>query len=653
LEAITISAATQNLSDAIVGIHAINTEQIFRLPATFFDPARLAFSLAGVANTNDQANGMSIRGNSPEALQWRLEGVEIVNPNHLSNAGTFSDRPTQTGGGTNMLSAQMLGQMNFLTGAFPAEYGNALSGVMDMRFRVGNKNKFEHTFQVGLIGIDLSSEGPINRKKGSSYLINYRYSFTGLLGLMGMSFGGEKIDFQDLALHLNFPTRKIGTFSVYAMGGQSANIFEPNPDASLWESEKDLHHVNFNSRMAVAGIKHQLKLSKKWQLRTILANSGLENLRSVFVLQPKIFSDYHYQSKNILSVSTVATGKLTASALIKVGINFSHYFNSFNFNKKDNSFYSFDQTSIQPFVRVSNTQTTRLHYNLGVQLAHYTYGQSTFFEPRVAIAYKTNLKNAIKVGYGLHSYQPMQQVAYSLSLAPIRAHHLSVGHQYLFTNGDEIRSEVFYQSIFNTPIFENPNLSILNGFDDLDNATLNKNQTLNSSQGRNFGLELSYKKLLSKGWFVLANATLYQSKFRGSGGVFQDTRFAGSHITNLTMGKEWKSKSGKIVGANIRLASLGGFKDYEIDLEASKKQKNTVYNYAKELTINNPSYFRPDLRIYHKKSKAKFTRTIALDIQNASNTKNLAFKYYDSYLNALVNKNQLGLIPMLNYRIEF
>ena len=175
LKEVTVTAASPNLSGAKTSIQAITVEQVLRFPATFFDPARLAFSFPGVANTNDQGNGMSIRGNNPRGLQWRLEGMEIVNPNHTANAGTFSDQATSNAGGVIMVSAQMMGDMNFLTGAFPAEYGNALSGVMDMRLRKGNNKEFEHTAQVGLLGIDLASEGPLNREKGSSYLLNYRY----------------------------------------------------------------------------------------------------------------------------------------------------------------------------------------------------------------------------------------------------------------------------------------------------------------------------------------------------------------------------------------------------------------------------------------------------------------------------------------------
>ena len=652
LPQITISAATPNLSNAITSLNTITYEQIMRFPATFFDPAKLALSFAGVANTNDQANGMAIRGNSPESMQWRLEGVEIVNPNHLSNAGTFSDQPTQTGGGTNILSAQMLGHMNFLTGAFPAEYSNTLAGVMDMNFRVGNNKKFQHTAQIGLIGIDLSSEGPLNKTKGSSYLFNYRYSFTGLLGLMGIDFGGESIKFQDLAFNFNFPTRKIGTFMFFGMGGNSSNNFVPSEDKATWESDKDFNNIDFYSRMGVVGLKHNLILSHNWSLKTVLANSGLENLRNAYQQDPLITINYAYQARNIVGFSSILSGTLNNKFAIKTGLNINHYFNQFNFNNSEQSLYSFDGLLIQPFVRVSNSERTRLSYNIGLVLPHYTLSNKTYLEPRAGVAYDITSKFNLKASYGLHSYESSNQNAFALPYRPIKAHHFNLGYQYTLSENSEFFGEIFYQSLFNLPVAKNQYVSVLNGYENsvVDISTEASNK---GSQGRNYGIELSYRKYLSKGLFALINTTLYKSEFKAVDNKYYETRFSGNHIVNLTIGKEWEKTSGKIIGVNTRIAWLGGFRNYGILQAASIVAKTTIYDYSKPLTEKNPDYFRPDLRIYFKKSKEKYSRTISVDIQNFTGQKNLAYQYYDALLQKITPKYQLGMIPMINYRIEF
>ncbi|MCF8326019.1 MAG: TonB-dependent receptor [Leadbetterella sp.] len=652
LEQVVITAATPNMSNAITSINTITFEQIMRFPVTFFDPARLAFSFAGVANTNDQANGMAIRGNTPESMQWKLEGVEIVNPNHLSNAGTFSDQPTQTGGGTNILSAQMLGHMNFLTGAFPAEYGNTLAGVMDMTYRVGNNKKFQHTAQIGLIGVDLSSEGPLNKAKGSSYLFNYRYSFTGLLGLMGIDFGGESIKFQDLAFNFNFPTRRLGTFMIFGMGGNSSNEYVPNADQTLWESEKDFNNIDFYSRMGVVGLKHTLKLSENWNLKTVIANSGLENLRDAYKTDPAFNISYTYQARNIVGFSSIVSGNLNKLFALKTGVNINHYFNEFNFQNSGDAFYSFDGLMVQPFVRITNKEKTRFSYNVGLVLPHYTLSEKTYLEPRLGLAYALTSKFELKASYGLHSYESSNQNAFALPYRPVRAHHFNLGYQYQLSENQEVYGEVFYQNLFNTPVSNNQYLSVLNGYENTVVELATDASNLNN-QGRNYGIELNYRKYLSKGFFALINATIYKAEFLAFDKKYYQTRFSGNHILNLTIGKEWTKSPGKFIGLNTRIAWLGGFRNYEILEAASIVSKSTIYNYAKPLIEKNPDYFRPDLRVYFKKSKDKFSRTISVDIQNFTGQKNLAYQYYDAFLEKITPKYQLGIIPMLNYRIEF
>lgn len=652
LKQLIVTAASPNMSNAITSINTITHEQIMRFPATFFDPARLAFSFAGVSNTNDQANGMSIRGNAPESVQWKLEGVEIVNPNHLSNAGTFSDQPTQTAGGTNILSAQMLGHMNFLTGAFPSEYGNTLAGVMDMRFKAGNNKKFQHTAQFGLIGLDISSEGPINKEKGSSYLFNYRYSFTGLLGLMGVDFGGESIKFQDLAFNLNFPTKRAGTFMLFGMGGNSSNVFVPNPDKTQWESDKEFNNVDFYSRMGVAGLKHSINLSGKWHLKTVLANSGLENLRDAYRILPLTNVSFTYHAKNIVGFSSILSGTLNKTFALNTGININHYFNEFNYNNDGDSFYSFDGLLIQPFARLTNAENTKLSYNLGLVLPHYTLSKTTFLEPRLAIGYEITKKLSLKASYGLHSYESSNRNAFSLPYKPIRANHYNLGYKYTINQNQEFFGEIFYQGIFNTPIFKNQYLSVLNGYENTtaDLANMQANQ---KKQGRNYGLELSYRKYLDKGIFALINTTLYKSEFKAFDNKYYETRFSGNHIVNVTIGKEWSNKVGKFVGVNGRISWLGGFRNYAIAQGISTVTQSTVYDYRQPLIEKNPDYFRPDLRVYFKKSRDKYSRTISIDLQNLTGQKNLAYQYYDVLLKTITPKYQLGLIPMLNYRWEF
>ncbi|MCB0586721.1 MAG: carboxypeptidase-like regulatory domain-containing protein, partial [Phaeodactylibacter sp.] len=263
-----------------LSVQTITVEETRRFPATFYDPARLAAVFAGVVNENDQANGLVIRGNSPNSLIWRLEGVDIVNPNHTPNAGTFSDRVTQNGGGVNILSAQMLGTSHFYTGAFPSSYGNALSGVLDMRLRPGNNEQHEQTIQAGLIGIDLAAEGPVSRQNGASYLANYRYSTVGLITSLGVDFGDEQINFQDFSFNLTFPAKNGSKFTLFGLGGLSENLFETERDSSLWEFEKDRFDITFRSKMGAIGASYALPIGGRMLWHTALAASAISSSRT-------------------------------------------------------------------------------------------------------------------------------------------------------------------------------------------------------------------------------------------------------------------------------------------------------------------------------------------------------------------------------------
>ncbi|MEM6803774.1 MAG: carboxypeptidase-like regulatory domain-containing protein, partial [Bacteroidota bacterium] len=261
-----------------VSTRVFTVEESQRFAATYYDPARLAANYPGVAVTGDESNNLIIRGNSPNGVLWRLEGVDIVNPNHLTNAGTFTDRLTQSGGGTIILSNQLLSDSRIQTGAFDPQYGNALAGVFDMRLRKGNNEKHEFIFQPSLIGLDLAAEGPMG-KNGASYLVNYRYSTIGFFDLIGLEITPESITYQDLAFNLYLPTEKAGTFTLFGMGGLSSNRFDAPREDSLIEENRDRFDVDFSSNMGAIGMTHQLNIGEKTFWKSVLAASAIKSTR--------------------------------------------------------------------------------------------------------------------------------------------------------------------------------------------------------------------------------------------------------------------------------------------------------------------------------------------------------------------------------------
>jgi hypothetical protein len=202
----------------ITSAKQFTTEEANRYAGSLGDPARMAQNFAGVVSNSDRRNDIVIRGNSPLGVSWRLEGIEIPNPNHFSGVGT-------TGGSISILNNNNLSNSDFLTGAFAPKYGNAIAGVFDLKLKNGNTKKHEHMFQFGLNGAEIGSEGPINKKSKSSYIVNARYSTLELFTKLGINLGANATPkYQDFTYKLNFPSKKNGTFSIWGIAGNNTAV---------------------------------------------------------------------------------------------------------------------------------------------------------------------------------------------------------------------------------------------------------------------------------------------------------------------------------------------------------------------------------------------------------------------------------------------
>ncbi len=654
---------TYNDLDKLNGlVQNITIDEVRKLPATFFDPARLAQSFAGVANNNDQANGISIRGNNPDYFKWFLEGVEIVNPNHTSNAGTVSDRPSQNAGGVNILSAQLLSQSQFYKSIYPADFQNALGGIMGMSLRNGDRKEQKHFLQLGLIGLEASSEGPLGKGKNKgSYLFNYRYSTVGLLSQLGLDFGGEKIDFQDLAFNFSLPIEK-GMLKVFAVGGLSNNVFTaPEKDEDRME-QKDNTNIDFSGDMGLVGFNFDTYIGENNRLNISSIYSANDIVRtSTNVAMPDMRLSDDIDRTNMLST------KLSIRKLIKKGswVNGAyHTWQSYTVRSTGNSFGNSvwaegTQNRMGLFTELHtsllDTWDVQVGLNAGVQTRS-TNNAEWLIEPRASLSRRFNGGHRIYLTTAVYSQSHAPRLYHlTKELIPdvrnARSWQNSIA--YVFERPKyEWRVEAFYQYLYNVPVAEEAslsNFSILNGVDGAVIGNLS-----NNGAGKNIGAEASFSSRANdKGWLWKANATLYQAQYRTSAGAWRSSRFDGRYILNALLGKEWSKKEGKAHGVHARLNVLGGFRRTPIDLSASQAEGRSVYLDELAFTEKQQDYIRTDLSIFRKVERKKMTSTISLDIQNLLNRKNDAFSVYDSFLDQVVQKKQLGLLPILNYRIQF
>ncbi len=706
LQTVVVKASSlSNSSSTTLNRLTFSVEEQFRFPGTNFDPARLAMAYPGVAGDNDGTNIISVRGNSPNALQWRLEGVEIVNPNHTANAGTFGDRPTGAGGGVNILSAQLLGNSSMLTGAFPAQYGNALGGIMDMSFRKGNDQQHEFIAQAGFIGIEAAAEGPLavdgprwtahggrptadrpspinaphplkEKSQSPSFLANYRYSFTGLLTAMGADFGGEETAFQDLAFQVALPGKKGGSFTLFGMGGKSSTLYNsPNPDSA--KIEKELFNIDFQSKMGAAGLTYVKPLGKRSVWRTVAVLSALEHTRTADYVAKDERWENDLMRERKAGFATVFSHKINGTHRWKLGADIMNYGGEFDTYFK------------RPIVQWENSGTAngwlfqpyfdwqadfgRLDFTAGVRFSVYDLiGSQLVPEPRLALGYQIG-QGRLSLSYGLHSQLlPLQVNALKSKFTtgypstPL-AHHLVAGYQHSFNNSLIFKAETYYLRLFDQPVYgtENGAIPLLNVVD-LSQAILNSSVGLTPisfrsiGEGRNYGLDISFQKYLTNRYFFLLAGSLYRSEYAiKAPDINQDwrsTRFDGRYTLNLTGGREFlKEKKGKTIinGISSRLAWLGGFREQPILQDVSATQEHTVFDWKTSNSLKLKDYFRIDLRLYRKWNKMGKNSMLSLDIQNLTIRKNIQHHYFDSVKNKVLEKRQLGLIPILTWRGEF
>jgi hypothetical protein len=652
----------KSISQEIPGLKSMSIEKTLRVPANFFDPVRMATTVPGIIAANDQGNSIIIKGNSPNGLLWRLNGLDIVNPNHLSNAGTLSDKPVANGGGVNILSAQMLDRTNFYTGSFPANYGNLTSGAIDMNLRNGNQNRHEFTAQASLIGLDFSAEGPVNRNKNVNYLANYRYSTVGILSKLGVDFGGEVIDFQDFSFHLNSVNKNGSTLSFFGFGGLSKNEFKAK-EQSEWEEDKDHNTIDYSAKTYALGLNYTTAV-KQGKLSFALGYSGTDQHRtmitSLFVTTPHAIGQHFNHNRGMLSNNIKYEIKPGDRTTVEIGAVTDYISDELESYDKVNSItYAKLVTGsaagllIQPYAKVGIALHPSLHASAGIRYVNFTYNKTDAIEPRFLLDYQPDTKKSFNLSYSLTSQIQLPALYYTtgnkgLDLA--KSHHITAAYHQALSTALKLTTEIYYQHLFNVPVEQNQTaFSAINLLEDYSPTNL-----VADGIGDNYGLSATLEKSFYDASYYLIGGSYYESTYKGSDGKTRDTRFSGKYTVNATYGKEWSSqKKNRTLGVHVRVLYLGGLRETPIDVAASQGSYETVYDNTRPFEIRLKDYFRSDLRIALRKNKPRYTRTLSIDIQNVTAQKNEAFHYYDFTRGEVVTNYQLGIIPVLVYRIDF
>jgi hypothetical protein len=666
---------------ATISARQFSVEEVNRYAGGRSDVARLVSNFAGVSAPDDSRNDIVIRGNSPTGLLWRVEGLPIPSPNHFSTLGT-------TGSPVSALNPNMLSNSDFMTSAFPAEYGNANSGVFDINFRRGNKDETEYMVQLGAFsGIEGMIEGALG-KNGGSFLVAGRYSFIGLLGAGSTA---AVPDYQDLSFKIDLGNTKLGQLAIFGIGGLSdINFLGSDIDEGDLFAAKDEDSFVKGSFGAV-GLKHNLILGKRTYLRTVIGTSQRGNT----FIQDRYF-DLGMPSEEKLRFTEVdnTESRLTASSYINSKINTRQTLragvlyenisqNAFLKDREDEpdldgdgfpdwrTIFDFKGNFgiVQPFVQTQYRFSEKLKLNLGLHSQYSTLNKQFVVEPRVSLAYDVAPRHKITVGYGLHNQNAPLPILFlgntaggeldnvNAGLDFVRSQHYVIGYDTKLGDSWRFKAEAYYQDI-DRALVERDASSYSTLTEGADFAfSTDKTNLTNGGTGFNQGIELTLEKFYSKGYHMLATASFFESKYEGSDGIERNTPFNNGYVLNLLAGKEFpfgKSKSNAFF-MDTKLTTSGGQWYTPIDVEASRAAGSEVLLLDQAFSQQYDAYFRWDVKLGIKlnSTRKKVSHQFYLDLQNVTNRENVFARRFNRLTNNVDQVNQIGFFPDFMYRIQF
>lgn len=653
---------------ALTSARGFTVEETKRYAGSFNDPARMVSGYAGVDVDPSGNNSIIVRGNSPKGIQWRLEGIDIPNPNHFSDEGA-------TGGPINTLNSQMLANSEFYTGAFAPEFGNALSGVFDMRLRKGNNENREYSFSIGALGTDATIEGPFVKGGGSSYLVNYRYSTLSLLNNLGLvDFDGIP-KYQDLSFKINVPTASLGTFSIFGLGGRSNIIEEEYMDD---DEEILAEKGNYKAHMGVVGVTQYWSLSSKTYLQNSVSVS--QNGSGFLGYKPNaenelIRDDEMQLDKNSFKVATTFNHKFNARHNLQAGLIYTrHSFDFYNnyFDEETQQFVSDqdmtgDADHYQGFVSWKYRPWEDISIVSGFHVQKVSMSDAISVEPRASIRWQFRPQQALTAGFGIHGKMESLTNYYSIVAAEdgsinipnmelefSKARHYIVGYENKLTTNLFLKVEAYYQQLYNIPIENKPgsSYSLINQMEGFTDRAL-----VNAGTGSNMGLEVTLERYFADNYYFLVTASVFDSKYKAMDGVERNTLFNGNYVGNILIGKEWnlnsRKQKNKVIGINAKISSLGSRRYTPINLEESMAQDETVHYEDQAFSKRGDNVFIANVAISYRIDNKKISQELKLDMQNATNNAARLGYYYNENKNKIESFEQLPLLPVLMYTIQF
>jgi len=639
----------------------LSGEETRRFAGGLDDPGRLASVYAGVADGTIESNGIIVRGNAPTGTIYKVEGIEVNNPNH------FFGEDMLGGGFVSIINNHTLANSDFLTGAFAAEYGNALSAVFDLNLRTGNTETREYAFQAGVLGLDFASEGPIINGKKASYLFNYRYSTFGLVRGFLPENEGLPV-YQDLTFKMNLPT-KTGIFTLWGSGGlDDYKLGEIKP----YDSFSNQEVIDDQSSTGFVGMRHKLILNSTTFLSTSLLANASTKKNSFHKLSPDL-NFYPTEQLDYLDgryvFSTFINKKFSKKHVNKTGFNFIKLFYDINNQVASDigqpleqiTNYNGSSNLMQFFTQSRINIGSKLVANLGVHTQFFALNEQLSVEPRLGLQINMNKRSALSLAYGLHSQTQLINTYFvqnedngtmeqpNRNLGFTKSHHFVVAYDFRINDKTRIKIEPFYQYLFDIPVAKGSSFSMIN----LDDINTFNQALVNNGTATNIGVDLTLERFFYNGFYYLVTASVFDSKYIGDDGIERNTRYNKNFVGNILGGKEWEVGNKNLLGVNARIYLNGGDRTHPVDQTNSGIEGDVVYDYVRAFEDKNPFSYRADLSITFRRNHKNYSTTWAFQILNISNSVITYGNEFNEQTNGVESFEERAMLPNISWRIEF
>jgi len=657
---------------ASVSVRPFSVDETFRFPGTYNDPARMAQNFAGVTSGIDNRNDIIVRGNSPSGLQWRLDDMEIPNPNHFAAVGT-------TGGPVTVLNDNLLSNSDFLTGSFPAQYGNTTAGVFDLKLKTGNSDHHEFWFGLGWNGLEFGSEGPFSKKSSASYIFSYRISMLQLLGYTGV-----KLDivpqYQDLSLKISLPLKKAGVLTITGMGGLSyIQLFDSRKAQSEWMFPDYGEDLANGSNLGVIGLTHQVALKPRLRIKTMLYAVGslvytrIDTFSNV-VTKPSLWAGER-SSEVKLSLSSRIYRKFSPSSSLESGVSYDHYFMHFADSMMfKGSFQVHTGTKEQmDFLRAYTQWFQSLAPDVDLKAGIYGswlfLNNSWALEPRLGLDWRITEKHALNFGAGLYSQMPPHVIYFQVSnmksgplvqpnrnLDFMRSVQSAISYDFKPTRKLHLKTEIYYQYLYDLPVKASiPEYSLINEGHDFFLNRQYSDSLVSKGTGYNYGIELTFERYYSRQYYFLFTASFFNSTYFAYDNAGRNSAYSVNYVLNAVGGYDFivgKRKWG-VLSLGLRATYAGGNPYVPFDVNATLASGETMMEWPESFTIRYPDYKRVSLRFGLKRNLPGYNIEFILDLQYRTNYTNVYLQRIDPRTGEIRNFFSMGFFPMATWRIQF